>query len=195
MARPRQNANAIPTVQRILSSAEQAFAGHGYERARLADIARGAGITRPSLLYHFKSKDVLYVAVLAQNLTAMTGAFDAVMSSEHPYDQQLLQLIQAYVDFLESRKAFSALILRELVNKQGRMRAPIRDMFAPVIDNIERWVVRSGRTPPAVPARAALMHLATDALVRTASGDIRGPLWGPDEGTIALARRMLLAED
>ena len=112
MARPRQNANAVPTVQRILSSAEQEFANHGYERARLADIARGAGITRPSLLYHFKSKDALYVAVLAENLTAMTGAFDAVMSSEDPYDQQLLQLIQAYVDFLESRKAFSSLILR-----------------------------------------------------------------------------------
>ena len=61
MPRPKHNANAIPTEERILAAAEQIFGEQGFERSRLEDIAAVAGIRRPSLLYHFKSKCKLSV--------------------------------------------------------------------------------------------------------------------------------------
>jgi len=193
MARPRRDANAVPTVQRILLSAEQAFASQGYERARLADIARVAGITRPSLLYHFKTKDALYAAVVSANITALTEAFAAARASEGAYDAQLLRLIGAYVDFLEARPVFSALLLRELLNKQGVMRETFRDLLVPILDGVEQWVIDSGRTPPGVPVRATLLHLAMGPLVRTAVSDLREPFWRDESGTLELTRRLLLA--
>ena len=50
---------------RILEAARGEFALHGYS-ARLQDIAERAGLTHPTLLYHFKSKERLYAAVIEQ---------------------------------------------------------------------------------------------------------------------------------
>ena len=49
----------------ILEAARGEFALHGYS-ARLQDIAERAGLTHPTLLYHFKSKERLYAAVIEQ---------------------------------------------------------------------------------------------------------------------------------
>ena len=37
----------------------------GYHGAKLAEIAARAGLTHPTLLYHFNSKEDLYAAVIA----------------------------------------------------------------------------------------------------------------------------------
>lgn len=194
MPRPRRDANTVPTVQRILAAAEQAFAAQSYERARLSDIARAAGITRPSLLYHFKTKEALYAAVVSVNITALSEAFDAARSTDGEHDEQLLALVQTYVDFLESRPSFSSLMLRELLNEQGVMRETFRDLLVPILDNVEQWVVASGRAAPGIPVRSALLHLAVSALVRTAVGDLRASFWREGSGTLALTRHLLLSD-
>src|SRR5919107_6198136 len=61
---------------RILEAARGEFALHGYG-ARLQDIAERAGLTHPTLLYHFKSKERLYAAVIEDAMldwAAMTSA-------------------------------------------------------------------------------------------------------------------------
>ena len=60
---------------RILEAARGEFALHGYP-ARLQDIAARAGLTHPTLLYHFKSKERLYAAVIEEAMldwAAMTS--------------------------------------------------------------------------------------------------------------------------
>ena len=63
MGRPRKDAIKVPTKLRILTSAETHFGEFGYDSASLADIASSAGIRRASLLYHYGSKEKLYLAV------------------------------------------------------------------------------------------------------------------------------------
>ena len=55
----------LSSQERILRVAREAFAEHGFRGARLADIASRAGLSHPTLLYHFKSKEDLYSAVIA----------------------------------------------------------------------------------------------------------------------------------
>ena len=53
----------MASTDRILEAARGEFAQHGYA-ARLQDIAERAGLTHPTLLYHFGSKERLYAAVI-----------------------------------------------------------------------------------------------------------------------------------
>jgi AcrR family transcriptional regulator len=53
-----------PTAERLLDSAEELFARHGFDATSLADVADGVGIRTPSLYSHFASKQELYEAVM-----------------------------------------------------------------------------------------------------------------------------------
>src|SRR4051794_13657065 len=55
----------MASQERILEAARGEFALRGYS-ARLQDIAERAGLTHPTLLYHFGSKERLYAAVIEQ---------------------------------------------------------------------------------------------------------------------------------
>ena len=54
--------------ERILDAALDAFASRGYHGARIDAIAAAAGLSKPNLLYYFKTKDALYLAVLRRTL-------------------------------------------------------------------------------------------------------------------------------
>ncbi|MFF0013451.1 TetR/AcrR family transcriptional regulator [Streptomyces sp. NPDC005374] len=50
----------------IVRAARESFAEHGFTKASLRDIAERAGITHAGLLHHFRNKDDLLAAVLAE---------------------------------------------------------------------------------------------------------------------------------
>jgi AcrR family transcriptional regulator len=51
---------------KILQSAIEAFARKGFRGAKMADIAKAAGLTEPGLLHHFPSKTQLLMEVLKE---------------------------------------------------------------------------------------------------------------------------------
>jgi AcrR family transcriptional regulator len=63
---------------RALDAALVVFARYGYQRASMAEIAKEAGVSRPSLYLWFESKPALFNA-LAEHLKvkALTGAWEA----------------------------------------------------------------------------------------------------------------------
>jgi AcrR family transcriptional regulator len=52
--------------KQVIRAAIRFFGQYGFHGARLADIARAAGVTEPGLLHHFPSKEDLFMAVLAE---------------------------------------------------------------------------------------------------------------------------------
>jgi len=63
--------------RRILLAGRAAFASVGYEGARLRAIATAAGVQHTLLLYHFKTKDALWHAVMGDLLTEFEAALGA----------------------------------------------------------------------------------------------------------------------
>jgi AcrR family transcriptional regulator len=61
----------------ILSAAMRYFAEHGYEAARVSDIAAELGIAKGSVFQHFGSKDGLFIEAYKESVNALPGYLDA----------------------------------------------------------------------------------------------------------------------
>jgi AcrR family transcriptional regulator len=80
-AKPRRT-QAERTQQRkaeVIREAIRFFAQNGYHGARLADIAKAAGVTEPGLLHHFPSKAHLLMEVLAERDRIDREKFDPTL--------------------------------------------------------------------------------------------------------------------
>ncbi|TPV55404.1 TetR family transcriptional regulator [Aestuariibacter sp. GS-14] len=68
----------------ILSAAEKAFATHGFKGTSVQQIADEAGLPKTNILYYFKSKQGLYVALLQDIMALWNSRFDMVTSKDDP---------------------------------------------------------------------------------------------------------------
>lgn len=69
--------SADATRERILAAAVTLFADRSFEGATTRDIAAAAGVSQPSLNYHFRSKDELWRAAVASLFAQLDSTIDA----------------------------------------------------------------------------------------------------------------------
>jgi AcrR family transcriptional regulator len=194
MGRPRADQITTATPERLLDAAEEEFAASGFASAKLADIAGRAGIRRPSLLYHFETKEALYAATVQRCFARLRAGLIEAMHAEGGFARRLVATIAGYADFLERHPAVARLILRELVSGHGPGATILVDEMAPLVDIVEVFLREEGAAVirSNLPVRAAVLQIASDVLLRAASGPARVPLWGTRDHSAALARVLFL---
>ncbi|MBN2624413.1 MAG: TetR/AcrR family transcriptional regulator [Acidimicrobiales bacterium] len=69
----------LDAEERILDAAVEAAAVHGITRLSVADVAKRAGLSRPTLYKHFPSKEALIAAAVQREAGAMVGAVNTVV--------------------------------------------------------------------------------------------------------------------
>lgn len=179
MARPRNDAHAVATKERVLRAAQEAFAAKGYAGATLAEIARGAGIRRPSLLYHFGSKEQLYESVLERSFDQLGSNIGAV--SELPADPegQLRAICSGFTQHLETHPWLSGLVLRELLDQQSGGRESLVAHLGPLVDLTAGLIqaLCGERLRTGVDVRATVVTVGSSEVLRIASGDTAKALW------------------
>jgi AcrR family transcriptional regulator len=196
----------VGTADRVLDAAEREFAAVGYAPARLADIGARAGIRRPSLLYHFPSKELLYRAVVERAFDRLGAVLVQFMAGDADFEQQLESVVRAFSEFLVEHPSLAPIIVRELIDDTERDDASRRggaagrtimlERVVPLLGMVETFIREAGsnRVRPGLPIRAAIVQIAGDLLLRSAAGSLRTPLWGPGEHAPWLARTLFLAE-
>lgn len=70
--------------QKILAAAEKAFATYGFKGTSVQQIADEAELPKTNILYYFKSKQGLYVALLQDIMSLWNSRFDLVTENDDP---------------------------------------------------------------------------------------------------------------
>lgn len=195
MGRPRKQISE-DTVEQLLDGAESAFARAGFAAARLEDMAASAGISRPSLLYHFASKDVLYAAVVARIFEDLGVTLGQGMERGEGFEERLRSVVRAFSEFMAARPDAASILVREMVASEGPGRSRLLELGGPLIDGVEAWIEGSGRVRTGVSVRGVIMHVASDVLLRHASGELGALLWKTSEepGSWPLVKALLTGE-
>jgi TetR/AcrR family transcriptional regulator len=196
MGRPRKQISQ-DTVEQLLEGAEAAFARSGFTAARLEDMAASAGISRPSLLYHFTSKDALYAAVVARIFESLGVTLGEAMERGEQFEERLGSVVRAFSDFMAARPEAASIVVREMVASEGPGRRRLLELGGPLIDGVEAWIEGSGAVRAGVSVRGVIMHVASDVLLRNASGELGALLWkaSGEPGNWPLVRALLTGED
>ena len=107
---------------RLLLSALSHFAAKGYDGVQVKEVAEEAGVSKPTLYYHFGSKEGLFrqlclvaLASMAVRIQAMVDPFlaDPVKGIE-AQEAACLKLSQSYLDLLLESQEFTGFILRSI---------------------------------------------------------------------------------
>lgn len=83
-----------PTRERILRVATEIFSRKGYSTSPVAEIAAGAGVTKPVLYYYFGSKEGLFRAILEEARKRQEELLERAVSRQGPLMQRVLELFR-----------------------------------------------------------------------------------------------------
>lgn len=104
----------------ILDHAERHFADHGFQGASLSAIARDCNVGNPGLLHHFRSKEVLYRAVLEKQAEDLLARMSKVRSARSPRER-LRAFVELHVEWMRVRPTGYKLVTRELLDNSERI--------------------------------------------------------------------------
>jgi AcrR family transcriptional regulator len=194
MGRPKKNLHDQNTEARLLDAAEREFGRVGFAAARLEDIAHLAQVQRPSLLYHFASKDALYAAVVRSSFSHLEKILQTSITAEGTFEERVDLLLENFLTFLSERPALASLILREVLDGVGPGHALLLAAVVPLLEVVDQFMdtQRPSWRNAQFPAREAVLMIATSAMVRAASSSVEKQLWGEKNSTRQLAKALLL---
>lgn len=166
----------LPAARRreqLLAVALEVFGEHGFHPTSMNDVAEAAGVTKPVLYQHFRSKRDLYREVLtdvgAQLLDAITKATAAAQS---PHEQVELGFI-AYFRFVEANEAAFRVLFGGGTRRDDEFAAQVAKVEGAIAEAIATLIDVEGLTS------AQRRHLA-HGLVGLAEGTSR--LWMAEGG-------------
>lgn len=193
MARTKRADGDEDVAERILKVAEEFFSVKEFHQTSLAEIARAAGISAPSLLYHYPSKDDLYREVIAQFYRNLEAVLDQGLASSTPYVEKFETTLLQMMRFELENRRLIALVIREFIGPDNLARS-VLEAYAPrMMDKAER-LLRSSFNPPLhshAPVREVIIQIMMSHLARMSHGSMAVRIWGPEDRTLEIAQVLL----
>lgn len=128
---------------KILDAAEKEFALHGFKGARVQQIADRAELPKTNVLYYFKSKKYLYLALLEDILRLWNSRFDEATVDDDPAEV-LAHYIADKMEISRLRPDASKMFALEIINGAPNLNAFFKDQHASWmagrVDVIKQWI-------------------------------------------------------
>lgn len=89
----------------ILAAALEEFSAHGFEAARLDDVARRAGIAKGTIYLYFSDKEALFQELVRSEISPIVGTLEHVTQIEAPIRMIAEQFVELFVrEVIETRR-------------------------------------------------------------------------------------------
>lgn len=128
--------------ERILDAALARFARTGLSGTRIDEIALDAGLSKTNLLYYFRSKNELYVAVLVRTLKMWLeplGAMDASRDPVEALTHYITRKLEAARDHPQASRLFALEIMQGAPMLSEVLAHDLRSIVDAKVALLKRW--------------------------------------------------------
>jgi AcrR family transcriptional regulator len=137
--RPTNNAPVaeVETRTLILKAARRLFMQRGFADVAVGEVASAAGVTKPTLYYHFGDKEGLYADVLCDLMREIGGYIRSVTEADATARQRLEDLAAGYFQYADATMEPMLRDATELLGESHgrRVRETYeREMLAPIAE-------------------------------------------------------------
>ena len=116
------------TRRLILQKAKEIFIDQGFLNTSTAQIATASEIAHGTLFLHFKSKDMLIIEILDQQLEQISKKIMELIRDTIGLEE----ILGKYLDFLEEEEDFFSVLARELPFYPEQLRRKIISYWLPI---------------------------------------------------------------
>lgn len=167
------------------------MAERGFDGTSIQAVADAVGVRKPSVLYHFESKEELRRAVLDRLLSRWNDILPRLLKAStltglDKFDQVMRELMAFFVDDPDRAR----LLVRELLDRPKEMRASLEGYARPWIEVVAEYIRKGqeiGQIRPDVDPEAYVMHVASLSLSVLATRECMRALL-PGHGTELMKR-------
>ena len=130
-------------AERILDAALEIFAAFGFRGSRIDQIAAAAGLSKPNLLYYFRTKEELYTAVLARTLNMWLEPLRELDAGSEPR-AALTAYIARKLEYSRSHPIASRLFAMEMLQGAPHLTPALVGTLLDLVEaksrTIEGWI-------------------------------------------------------
>ncbi|SDW68815.1 transcriptional regulator, TetR family [Marinococcus luteus] len=126
----------------ILEAGTRVIAEHGYHQAKVSDIAKEAKVADGTIYLYFNNKEHILISIFEEKMQEFMQKLEIIMQKDVSVKEQLFDMAQLQLDFMESRPELATLAHFELLQTKGEihdnMQRILFPFFQAVIDIVNR---------------------------------------------------------
>lgn len=183
-AEPRRTRIQIEKRERILEAALEVFAMHGFRGATIDQIAEAAGMSKPNLLYYFRSKEAIHETLIQRLLETWLQPLREIdevgdpMTELRSYIRRKLEMAR---DFPRESRLFANEMLQGAPRIMPLLEGELRALVDEKAEVIRGWM-KAGRIVRTDPYHLIFSIWATTQHYADFDVQVRAVL-GPDRGS------------
>ncbi|PWV97506.1 TetR family transcriptional regulator [Hoeflea marina] len=182
-ATQRKTRIQVENEGRILGAALDAFSAHGFRGATIDQIAEGAGMSKPNLLYYFRRKQDIYEALIAHLLETWLAPLEHIDDDGDPLPE-LQSYIRRKLEMARDFPRESRLFANEMLQGAPRIKRLLETQLKSLVDEkakvLQGWM-RAGRLNRVDPWHLIFAIWSTTQHYADFDVQVRAVL-GPDRG-------------
>jgi TetR/AcrR family transcriptional regulator len=133
--------------ERILDAALDVFSSNGFRGSTIDQIAEAAGMSKPNLLYYFRTKEAIHRQLIDRVLFTWLEplrAFDADGNPESEIRSYIRRKLEMARDFPRQSRLFANEVLQGAPHIEGELKGPLKELVDEKADVIRGWA-RAGK--------------------------------------------------